>query len=74
MTKNLGHFFKYFFTIRESSIENCLALYLLYIFLDISPLLDVGWMEIFSHCLGCHFVIFSLTKGTHFHEIPFINC
>jgi hypothetical protein len=69
MTKDVGHFFKCFLTIWVSCVENFLLaldtmfnwlygfleskfLSSLYI-LDISPLLDVELVKIFSKSLGC---------------------
>lgn len=56
-----------------------LKFFYIYIYiLDISPLLDVGLVKIFS--LICKLPIcpidsvFCLIKAFQFHEVPFINC
>ena len=45
--------------------------------LEIRPLSDMGLVKTFSHSVGCHFVLltisFPLTEGFQFHEVPFIN-
>jgi hypothetical protein len=46
--------------------------------LVITPLLDVGLMNIFSYSAGCRFVLlmlsFALQKIFQSQEVPFINC
>ena len=45
--------------------------------LDISPLLDVGLVKIFSQSVGCHWVsltgFFVIQKVLQFFEVPFVN-
>jgi hypothetical protein len=46
--------------------------------LDISPLLDVGLVKIFSQSVGCLFCptdsVLCLTEALQFYEVPFVYC
>ena len=72
MAKDVKDLFKHFFAIRDSSIENSLFIsisFLIVIFgllicsflnsfhiLNVSPMLDVGLVKLFSQSAGSHFV------------------
>ena len=71
------HFFKYLSAILDSSVEsslfrsdlNFIGLFVLLMtnflsslyILEISPLSDVGLMKIFSHSIGCCFVLLTVS-------------